>query len=169
MITGFRHLIWYNLSICTKLGTPIGHQFGSWIVYKICCKGSCTKFGTNFKDTLAYSYCFFAILGINFIPNLVHYVCTKFGTNFVIPLISLSYLKGGSKLLQSVLHHVLENDWSICILKIHSPYCVSSPCNNQMKTVVINHRTMLIIVQACAFNCAPCGVEWSQYHQNKWI
>ena len=106
---------------------------------------------------------------INFIPNLVHYICTKFGTNFVIPLISLSSLKGWSKLLQSVLHHVLENDWSICILKIHSPYCVSSPCNNQMKTVVINHRTMLIIVQACAFNCAPCGVEWSQYHQNKWI
>ena len=91
--------------------------------------------------------------------------CTKFGTN----LLYLSYIYLPSKADQNYCTMYQKMTEVYVFLKVHSPYCVSSPCNNQMKTVVINHRTMLIIVQACAFNCAPCGVEWSQYHQNKWI
>ena len=75
LVTGFRHLIWYNLHepnlvliMCTK--------FGTWIVYQIWCKDSCTKFGTNFKDTLTYSYCLQS-------PIWVYHFCTKFGALYL--------------------------------------------------------------------------------------
>ena len=70
-------------------------------MYQIWCKDNCTKFGTNFNDTLAYSYCLQS-------PIWVHHFCTKFGTLYFYPnLVHYTYTKFGKKIYTPLIFLIL--------------------------------------------------------------